>query len=78
MTFWTELKLTAKEFLPYVLLVGVGVLYAQQTERMVTDHLLRLETQLTQHSLLLNSLRDELIDSGLAVPPFRAEGFSDD
>ena len=76
--FWLETKSIVRDVLPYALLVTLGWMFIQQQERMVTNHLERLEEQLTTQGNLLNSVQDSLRDSGLAVPPFRAGDFSDD
>ena len=76
--FWLEIKSVVRDVLPYALLVTLGWMFIQQQERIVTDRLERLEQQLTEQGHVLNSVRDSLRDSGLAVPPFRQGAISDD
>jgi len=75
---YQEIKTTIFQLIPYALLALLLVLFAQNQEEMSQQSLNKIREDIQNQTEVLAAIRDNLRDSGLAVPPFRAGGAAND
>ena len=78
MLIYQEIKTTIFQLIPYALLALLLVLFAQNQEEMSQQSLNKIREDIQNQTEVLAAIRDNLRDSGLAVPPFRAGGAAND
>jgi len=64
--------------LPYLVIFALVYLVTQSNERLLVDHLERVEAQLETNTAVLGSLRDLLSYGGYIVPPTAPTRFPGD
>tara|TARA_R100001129_G_C5288213_1_gene238907 strand:+ start:898 stop:1149 length:252 start_codon:yes stop_codon:yes gene_type:complete len=75
---YQELKATVFQLIPYALLALLLVLFAQNQEDITQRSLNDIREDIQNQTEVLAAIRDNLRDSGLAVPPFRTGGAAND
>tara|TARA_R110002012_G_scaffold299676_1_gene498892 strand:- start:209 stop:460 length:252 start_codon:yes stop_codon:yes gene_type:complete len=75
---YQEIKTTIFQLIPYALLALLLVLFAQNQEEMSQQNLNKIREDIQNQTEVLAAIRDNLRDSGLAVPPFRTGGTAND
>jgi|TARA_Y100000588_G_C14047372_1_gene835554 large-conductance mechanosensitive channel len=75
---YQEIKTTIFQLIPYALLALLLVLFAQNQEEMSQQSLNKIREDIQNQTEVLAAIRDNLRDSGLAVPPFRTGGTAND
>ena len=78
MLIYQEIKTTIFQLIPYALLALLLVLFAQNQEEMSQQNLNKIREDIQNQTEVLAAIRDNLRDSGLAVPPFRTGGTAND
>ena len=78
MLIYQELKATVFQLIPYALLALLLGLFAQNQEEVSQQSLNKIREDIQNQTEVLAAIRDNLRDSGLAVPPFRTGGTAND
>ena len=78
MLIYQELKATVFQLIAYALLALLLVLFAQNQEEGSQQSLNKIREDIQNQTEVLAAIRDNLRDSGLAVPPFRTGGAAND